>query len=138
MPAELNRTRLGGRADHWMPMRSLIEARIPFALGSDGPLNPFLNISYATKHPTNPAEALTRKQALVAYTQGAAFDERSESFKGLLVPGMLADLAVLSQDIFAVADADLPSTRSVLTIVGGVIVYDALSPASNSYSARTE
>jgi len=125
MPAELMRARIGNRVNDWMPMRSVLAAGIAFALGSDGPLNPFLNISFATKHPTNPGEALTREQALVAYTQGAAFDERSETFKGKLVPGMVADLAVLSQDIFTVPDAELPKTRSVMTIVGGKIMYDA-------------
>ena len=40
-------------------------------------------------------------------------------------PGKLADLAVLSQDISKVAAEDLPKTESVLTIVGGKIIYDA-------------
>jgi predicted amidohydrolase YtcJ len=127
--AELNRTRLGDRVARWMPMRSLVAAGIPFALGSDGPLNPYLNIMFAEQHPTNPAEALTREQALVAYTQGAAFDERVEAKKGKLVPGQLADLAVLTQNIFDVSAEKLPETRSVLTIVGGEIVYDKLRPA---------
>jgi predicted amidohydrolase YtcJ len=38
--------------------RSLIEAGIPFALGSDGPMNPFLNIMLATIHPARPTEAI--------------------------------------------------------------------------------
>jgi predicted amidohydrolase YtcJ len=42
-----------------------------------------------------------------------------------LEPDKLADLAVLSQDIFTVASPDLPKTESVLTMVGGKIVYDA-------------
>ena len=141
--AELNRARLGARADHWMPMRSLVAAGVHLALGSDGPLNPFLNILWATQHPTNPREALTREQALVAYTQGSAYDEQIEYFKGELRPGMVADLAVLSQDLFTATDAQLPKTRSVLTIVGGRIVHDTLtgataSPASARSSARTE
>ncbi|HUS30822.1 MAG TPA: amidohydrolase family protein [Kofleriaceae bacterium] len=135
--AELNHARLGDRALHWMPMRSLLAARIPFALGSDGPLNPFLNIMMAEMHPTNHGEALTREQAVIAYTQGAAFDERLEQRKGKLVPGMVADIAVLSQDIFKLPADALPATRSVLTIVGGEVVYDA-SRASAPTSARTE
>ena len=43
---------------------------------------------------------------------------------------MLADLAVLSQDVFTVPATALPATRSVLTLIGGRVVYDALSPAS--------
>jgi predicted amidohydrolase YtcJ len=135
---ELNRARLGDRAAHWMPMRSLLKSDVPFALGSDGPLNPFLNIMFATQHPTNPREALTREQAVVAYTQGAAYDERTEAFKGKLAPGAVADVAVLSQDLFRVARSDLPKTRSVLTIVAGRVVHDRLSPASDRSSARTE
>jgi predicted amidohydrolase YtcJ len=140
MTAELLRARLGERSLRWMPMRSLIEAGIPFALGSDGPLNPFLNIAFATQHPTNPREAITREQALVAYTTGAAYGERTDSFKGKLVPGYVADLAVLSQDIFRVSDDALPRTRSVLTMVAGRIVHDTLasSQASGRSSARTE
>ena len=42
-----------------------------------------------------------------------------------LEPGKLADLAVLSQDIFEIPADDLPKTESVMTIVGGKIVYDA-------------
>jgi predicted amidohydrolase YtcJ len=138
MTPELMRARIGDRVTRWMPMKSLVAARVPFALGSDGPLNPFLNIKFATEHPANPGEALTREQALVAYTQGAAYDERTEAFKGRLVTGYAADLAVLSQDIFTVPADALPTTRSVLTIVGGTIVLDRLNPASGPSSARTE
>jgi predicted amidohydrolase YtcJ len=134
MTADLNRARLGPRAAHWMPMRSLIKAEVPFALGSDGPLNPYLNIMFATQHPTNPREALTREQALVAYTQGAAYGERTESFKGRLVPGAVADIAVLSLDIFHVPRSELAKTRSVLTIVGGRVVHDRLTTTSRPVS----
>ena len=46
-----------------------------------------------------------------------------ERRKGTLAPGMLADRAILSQDIFRVPPPDLPKTTSVLTIVGGRIVH---------------
>jgi hypothetical protein len=61
----------------------------------------------------------------VAYTRTSAYAEFAEKEKGTLEPGELADLVVLSQDIFQVATADLPKTQSVLTLVGGKIVYDA-------------
>jgi predicted amidohydrolase YtcJ len=76
------------------PVRSLIEAAIPLALGSDGPMNPFLNIMYATLHPYNPKEAITRQQAVRAYTYGSAFAEFAEREKGIIAENMLADLAV--------------------------------------------
>jgi hypothetical protein len=107
------------------PLRSLIEAGVPVALGSDGPMNPFLNIMFATIHPSNPKEAITREQAVRAYTYGSAFAEFAENDKGTIAGGKLADLVVLSQDIFAAPVPELPKTRSVLTIVGGKIIYDA-------------
>jgi predicted amidohydrolase YtcJ len=106
------------------PLRSLLAAGIPVALGSDGPTNPYLNIMFASLHPDRPSEAITREQAVIAYTLTSAYAEFAEKDKGSLEPGKLADLAVLSQDIFTVAAPDLPKTESVLTMVGGKIVYD--------------
>lgn len=113
------------RTRSFQPMRSLLAAGIPLALGSDGPVNPFLNIMFAVSYPSNPGEGLTVEQAVRAYTQGSAFAEFKEKEKGILAPGMLADLAVLSQDIFAVPVPALPATTSVLTMVGGRVVHDA-------------
>lgn len=95
------------------------------AFGSDGPFNPYLNIMLASVDPDRPREAITREQAVTAYTLTAAYAEFAEKDKGSLEPGKLADLAVLSQDIFHVPPDDLPKTESVLTMVGGKIVYDA-------------
>jgi predicted amidohydrolase YtcJ len=106
------------------PLRSLLAAGIPVALGSDGPMNPFLNIMLALVHPANPAEAITSQQAVQAYTAGSAYAEFAEKDKGTLSVGKLADLAVLSQDIFAVPPPELLKTTSVLTIIGGKIVHD--------------
>lgn len=110
------------------PLETLLAERIPLAFGTDGigaPQSPFLNMFLATVHPTRPAEALTVAQALTAFTQGAAYAELAEQHKGRLVPGQLADLAVLSQDIFHVAPPQIPATTSLLTMVGGRIVWDA-------------
>jgi hypothetical protein len=107
------------------PLRSLLRAGISVAFGSDGPMNPYLNIMFAITHPDNPSEAITREQAVIAYTATSAYAEFVEKEKGSLEPGKLADLAVLSQDIFSVPTAELPKTQSVLTLVGGKTVYDA-------------
>jgi predicted amidohydrolase YtcJ len=80
---------------------------------------------FASTYPGKPKETLTRKQAVIAYTLTAAYAEFAEKDKGSLEAGKLADLAVLSQDIFRIPAADLPKTESVLTLVGGKIVYDA-------------
>jgi predicted amidohydrolase YtcJ len=117
--------RLGApRLATFQPMRTLLANGIPVALGSDGPQDPFLNLMFATIHPDNPGEALTMDQAVRAYTWGSAVAEHAESEKGRLAPGQLADLAVLSQDIFTAPPPMLPGTTSVLTIVGGRVVHD--------------
>ena len=59
-----------------------------------------------------PAERLTLKAAIDAYTSGAAWASFDEQRKGSLAPGMLADLVVLSEDIFEAPASRLASTRS--------------------------
>jgi predicted amidohydrolase YtcJ len=110
------------RGDYQL-LKSFLTAGIPIALGSDGPTNPYLNILLATERQNNPGEALTREEAVRAYTSGSAFAEMKEREKGTIAKGMLADLAVLSQNIFEVPPPALPDTQSVLTIVGGKVVY---------------
>jgi predicted amidohydrolase YtcJ len=113
------------RAGQSQPARSLVHDGQRFAIGSDGPLNPFLNIFFSVIHPTNQAESLTVEQAVRAYTSGAAFAEMTEAKKGRIAAGMVADLAVLSQDIFSVPPPELPKTKSVMTIVGGKVAWEA-------------
>jgi predicted amidohydrolase YtcJ len=115
-----------GAETPFFPLRTLLEAGIPVALGSDGPFNPYLNIMLASIDPVHPTEAITREQAVEAYTHGSAYAAFMENGTGRLEPGKLADLAVLSQDIFTVSPDRLPATESVLTIIGGQIVYGSL------------
>lgn len=63
------------------PVRRTLRANIPLALGSDGPMNPFLNVMFATIHANNPPDALSREEAVVAYTHGSAFAEIAEKEK---------------------------------------------------------
>lgn len=111
-------------------MRSLVDSGVPLAIGSDGPRQPGLNIMFATVHPAVPSEALSREQAVIAYTRGAAYAAFAERERGTLAPGMLADIAVLSQDIFTVPADALPATTSVLTLVGGRVLHDELTGAA--------
>jgi predicted amidohydrolase YtcJ len=134
-PPELVRARFGDRGGGYQPFASLAAEGIPLAIGSDGPMDPFLNLMFAVTHPVNPCEALSMEQAVSAYTRGSAFAEHREHEKGTLAPGMLADLAVLSRDIFGLAPEDLPGTASVLTLVGGVVVHDSLTGTSAAASA---
>jgi predicted amidohydrolase YtcJ len=105
-------------------LKQAIASRIPVAIGSDGPLSPFLNLMFASINANNPTEAMTREQAVTAYTSGGAFAEMKEKEKGTIAPGMLADLVVLSQDIFTVPADALPATSSVMTLIGGRVVYE--------------
>lgn len=81
--------------------------------------------AFATTHPRRPGEAITREQAVIAYTRTAAYAEFAEQTKGTLTVGKVADLAVLSQNIFKAPIPKLLQTESVLTMVNGVVVYDA-------------
>lgn len=110
---------------HAEPVKSLIQAGIPVALGSDGPVNPYLNIMFACMHPFRPSEALTVEEAVIAYTKTSAYAEMQDN-KGMLAPGQLADLAVLSHDIFTMPLQQLPATHSLLTMVNGKIIFDQL------------
>jgi predicted amidohydrolase YtcJ len=123
MLPDLMAARLGTRTARSSMMRSMIAAGVPVALGSDGPINPFLNVMFASINANNPTQAMTREQAVSAYTFGSARAEMIENQKGTISPGMLADLAMLSQDIFKVPPDALPKTVSVLTVVGGKVVH---------------
>ena len=108
-------------------LKSLLGAGIALALGSDGgpaEQNPFLNLMLASVYPGNGGEALTREQALTAYTAGAAYAERQEQRKGRIAPGLAADLAVLSLDILTVPPGQIPATTSLLTLVDGEVIYE--------------
>lgn len=73
-------------------MQTLLNNKIPLAIGSDGPFNPFLNIMLATMHPANPKEAITIEEAVIAYTYGSAFAEFKEKRRVRL---QMANLQIL-------------------------------------------
>ncbi|XXX81760.1 amidohydrolase family protein [Sorangium sp. So ce134] len=120
------------------PLASLLGEGVPLALGTDGigaVMNPFVDLLLATVHPTRPEEALTMEEAVMAYTSGSACAELEEHHKGTLEPGRLADLAVLSRDIFGpISPEEMVGTTSELTMVGGEIVWasGALDPDHES------
>ena len=103
------------------PLRELTTAGITVAYGSDEAFSPFVAMKHMTSA-SNP-QAITREQALVALTHGGAWAEFAEKDKGRIMPGMLADLVLLSQDVLAVPEAELPKTRSLMTIVGGKVGF---------------
>lgn len=116
------------------PMRAILDAGIPFSLGTDGlrvsSFNPWLTISWATTGKSVSGQTvlgedsrITREEALFAYTVGTAWHQFQENVKGRIVPGQLADMALLNKDYFAVADEQIKSIHSVLTLMDGDIVY---------------
>lgn len=106
------------------PLKSLVESGVFVGLAPDGTTNPFWDIMMASSNQSDPKENISVEQVVIAYTKNNAYAEFAEGTKGTLNKGMLADLAVLSQDIFSIPKQQLPETKSVLTIVDGKIVYE--------------
>lgn len=117
---------------------SLRRAGARLALGSDVPVEPLDPLAglYAAvyrrdprRHPDPwyPEEALTPLQALYAHTRGAAWAGGTEAEQGSLVPGMLADVAVLSHDVLSGTEEDLLACRVEATLVEGGLVYGDLA-----------
>ena len=77
----------------------------------------------APEDPWNPAEAVTLKRAIDSFTAVPAYASFDEQRKGSLKAGMLADLVVLSNDIFAASASRIASARVAVTIFDGKIVY---------------
>ena len=71
-----------------------------------------------------PAERITIGEAVRAYTSASAYVAFLDDQVGTLETGKLADLVVLSQDLFAVPPESIAATRAVMTMVGGRVVYE--------------
>jgi predicted amidohydrolase YtcJ len=123
LATEIYRPRFGDACEY-AAFRQLVEAGVPVGIGSDGPLNPFIGLMAAVLHPARPSEAIDMEMAVRAYTWGSAIAEGKGDHKGLLAPGYLADLAVLSEDIFTIDPAHLPDCSSVMTIIDGHVVHE--------------
>jgi hypothetical protein len=68
---------------------------------------------------------LSREEALDLFTSGAAWFSQEEEVKGRIAPGMYADFAVLSEDYFSIPEERIKDLESLLTVVGGNVVYAA-------------
>jgi predicted amidohydrolase YtcJ len=125
------------RASRAWAWKSIADAGGHLAFGSDWPvvtLNPWEGIQTAVTRQTSegkpeagfiPEQRLTVAQAIEGYTLGAAFAGRREKSEGSLEIGKLADLIILSQNIFDVNPHRIDATKVVTTIVGGRLVYQA-------------
>ena len=119
------------------PWADLLASGAALAFASDWPvadINPLRSIQAAlTRRPygDEPPQRLTLMQVLHAYTAGGAFTEGTDDRKGRLAPGMLADLAVLSDDIEAVAPEAIGAMTVDMTICGGRVTHrGAVLPAA--------
>jgi predicted amidohydrolase YtcJ len=72
-----------------------------------------------------PAERISLAEAIRGYTLNAAFAGHREKSEGSLEAGKLADLIVVSQDVFKVDPSKIGETKVLLTMVGGRVVYEA-------------
>jgi predicted amidohydrolase YtcJ len=116
------------RAFAW---RTLRDAGASMAFGSDWPValpDPILGIAAAVnRRPWRPGQIShkqTLEEAIAAYTRDAAYAEFQEGFKGQIRAGMVADLVLLTDNIFAAAAEELAAVRVAMTLCDGRIVYE--------------
>ena len=64
------------------------------------------------------------EETVRAYTYGSAYAEFQENVKGTLTPGKLADVVILSRDIFKIDPKEIENVKVVLTMVDGKVVYE--------------
>jgi predicted amidohydrolase YtcJ len=123
-------------AEHSPPIRRMLAMGVPVGAGTDATrvasYNPFVSLYWLVTGNTvggtalyPEANLLDRTEALRRYTVGSAWFSGEEDKKGSFEVGKLADLAVLSADYFSVPEEEIKGIESVLTVVGGKVVYGA-------------
>jgi predicted amidohydrolase YtcJ len=121
------KTRIGEeRARMAYPFKTLMRRGLLVVSGSDCPIediSPLLGIWAASSQQPYAEENLTVLEALKTYTSNAAYASFDEKERGIIRAGNLADLTVLSRDLFKVKPSDIRKIRVEMTIVGGKIVY---------------
>jgi hypothetical protein len=124
------------------PIRRMLDMGVPVGAGTDATrvanYNPFNSLYWLVSGKTlgglplyDESNRMTREDALRLYTQGSSWFSGETDTKGTLAPGQLADLAVLSSDYFEVPEEEIRGLHSVLTMVGGKVVYAAGELASH-------
>jgi predicted amidohydrolase YtcJ len=125
------------RASRTYAFRTFLDHGVRLAFGTDwevAPLDPVLTVYAAVtratldgKNPGGwfPEQKLSVAEAIDAYTMGSAYAEFQENEKGSITPGKLADMVLLSDDIFAIKPEKIRDVRVLKTFVGGRLVFDA-------------
>jgi predicted amidohydrolase YtcJ len=116
--------------------RSLLDSGAMLAFGSDWPVAPMVPLAGIDaavtrrtldgKHPGGwaPEQKIGVEEAVRAFTVGSAYASFEENIKGSIEPGKLADMAVISADIFRIAPAAIGEARVDMTIFDGRAVYE--------------
>ncbi len=121
------------RSDHAYPMKTWLDDGAHPAASSDCPVStvdPFINLFTMTTRRTNkgtvmgPEERLTAEEAVHCYTWCGAYTQFAEERRGTLEPGMQADIAVLSRDVFAIDPEELRGVQADLTLRDGAAIFD--------------
>jgi predicted amidohydrolase YtcJ len=124
------------RAQNYKPARKYLDHGVVITASSDVTstvsANPFIAL-YALVTRKNrlgqliaPHEAISREEALRAYTINGTWLTREEQLKGTIEVGKLADMAVLDRDYFAVADEEIKEIQVDVTIVNGETVWERM------------
>src|SRR6516162_2488464 len=124
------------QAERTPPIRRMLALGLPVGAGTDATrvasYNPFVSLYWLVTGKTvggtalyPEANRLDRLEALRRYTVGSSWFSGEEDKKGSVEVGKLADLAVLSADYFSVPEEEIKGIASVLTVVGGKVVYGA-------------
>jgi len=125
------------RASRAWAWKSISNAGGRLAFGSDWPvvtLNPWEGIQTAVTRQTTegkpvagfvPEQRLSVAETVRGYTLGAAYAGRREKTEGSIEPGKLADLIIVSQNVFDIDPRRIAETKVLTTIVGGRVVYQA-------------
>jgi len=136
------------RASRTYAFRTFLDHGVRLALGTDwevAPLDPmqtvYAAVTRATLDGKNPGgwfpeQKLSLAETIEAYTLGSAYAEFQENEKGSITPGKLADLVLLSDDLFTIAPEQIRNVHVLKTIVGGKVVFDAEAASSDKHSVR--
>ena len=123
------------RASRTYAFKTFLDNDVLLACGSDwyvAPLSPILGIFAAVtrrtldgKNPEGwfPEQKISLEEVIKGYTINAAYAEFSEDIKGSIEEGKLADIVVLSQDLFQIPPENIADTEVLMTVFNGKVVY---------------
>lgn len=124
----------GERMKYFSALRSMIDAGVRVSIASDSPSGPVEPISIidaavnridrVTGMQTDPAQAISVREAIRLYTLNGAYSSYEDHIKGSLEPGKLADVVVLSENILETPKEELLRVEIQMTMVDGIIEFE--------------